>query len=706
MTYFYGTFDGNSQYRLVIETWLISQNIPANTSLVGWRVFVEKTSGSGYSTGNSNCTWNVGGGIVHPGGNWGPYNFASSSTHPLGSGTQTVGHAADGSWSMPVFATATDPNNFGTATISSSFPLPTIPRATTPTVSPNPVDAGSATTIDLSSRASASFTHDISYSFGSLTNQTSGLSASSGVGTSATFTPPLALLNEIPNAVSGVCVVKVVTKNGATVVGEKTVNLTIQAGAAIAPDFTTVTHAEATTSPNVASIVGGYVQSKSTLAVAITGAAGAYGSTITAHKIEVKDGGDLLQSLAGVSGTTAPIPRNGTISLVGTVTDSRGRTKSKTVTVTVLGYAVPQVTDIQVRRSNAGGTVDNSAGTYIRVDLTAAVQSLIVGSQKNTLYYKIFTSPAGAGTWTQRGSEVNVGALTYGSSFVVSAGAPYSVSSSFDVRVEVRDALSTITQVVRSIATGAVLLDLNGSLGVGVGKYHENGVLDVAGDIYMGGYKVVDLSRLASASQVGLVELATSAETITGTDTERAVTPAGLATLTASDTRKGLVERATTVEAQALSDAERFVTPEAMGSAWPSCLLRRSANYSLTTTSTALTWDVELHDPYAMHHPSTNTARLVAPVAGLYEINFQGYNNNTSGTGVVLGRLNGSTAIPGSFSRRDGTGTAGCPLWTTFSVVLAAGDYVEIMVYHSTAAGTITGGTDQGSAQVSMRRIG
>jgi hypothetical protein len=68
----------------------------------------------------------------------------------------------------------------------------------------------------------------------------------------------------------------------------------------------------------------------------------------------------------------------------------------------------------------------------------------------------------------------------------------------------------------------------------------------------------------ASDTRNGLVELATSAETITGTDTARAVTPAGLAALTATTTRNGLVELATDAETQTGTDATRAVTPASL----------------------------------------------------------------------------------------------------------------------------------------------
>ena len=68
----------------------------------------------------------------------------------------------------------------------------------------------------------------------------------------------------------------------------------------------------------------------------------------------------------------------------------------------------------------------------------------------------------------------------------------------------------------------------------------------------------------ATTTVPGVVELATNAETQAGTDTERAVTPASLASLTASSTRAGLVELATDAETQTGTDATRAVTPASL----------------------------------------------------------------------------------------------------------------------------------------------
>lgn len=66
----------------------------------------------------------------------------------------------------------------------------------------------------------------------------------------------------------------------------------------------------------------------------------------------------------------------------------------------------------------------------------------------------------------------------------------------------------------------------------------------------------------ATDTRQGVVELATNAETQAGTDTARAVTPAGLASRTATETRTGIAEIATQAETDAGTDDARMVTPK------------------------------------------------------------------------------------------------------------------------------------------------
>ncbi len=76
-------------------------------------------------------------------------------------------------------------------------------------------------------------------------------------------------------------------------------------------------------------------------------------------------------------------------------------------------------------------------------------------------------------------------------------------------------------------------------------------------------------SRTATTIRAGLVELASGAETATGTDTARAVTPAGLLSRTATEARAGIVELATDAETETGTDTARVLTPANLASLLP-----------------------------------------------------------------------------------------------------------------------------------------
>lgn len=68
----------------------------------------------------------------------------------------------------------------------------------------------------------------------------------------------------------------------------------------------------------------------------------------------------------------------------------------------------------------------------------------------------------------------------------------------------------------------------------------------------------------ATTEMAGVVELATDGETINGTDSLRAVTPAALHAKTATAGRRGLVQLATDAETIAGTNATKAITPAAM----------------------------------------------------------------------------------------------------------------------------------------------
>lgn len=88
----------------------------------------------------------------------------------------------------------------------------------------------------------------------------------------------------------------------------------------------------------------------------------------------------------------------------------------------------------------------------------------------------------------------------------------------------------------------------------------------------------------ASTTVAGVVELATDAETITGTSTTLGITPANLQALTATATRAGIVELATGAETIALIDTTRAITAADLASWLPA---HEYAEYALNADITA-----------------------------------------------------------------------------------------------------------------------
>lgn len=542
----FGDLNGTGNQQVWINVYRSSQDIDNNTTTYYGEV---RYYGNGYgSWTNYTQYWSANFGGYTPSGTFTiPSGEAYQTYKTLWSGYFTKSHNADGTLGAFSCSASIDTDHTsigdGTASTTEGAP-PTIPRASTPSVV-----GGSALTTLVSAtidtnRLSTAFTHEISWSFGTLSGQTTGFASTTGITTSVVFTPPESMLAQIPNAAVGSGTITLVTKNGSTTVGSKTIAFTLTAAASVKPTISSITLADQNST--VASQVGAYVQSLSILRGTVN-AAGVQGSTITDRKWST--GG-----ITVASGADIVVPDSGTVAIGAEATDSRGRVGTFAQNITVLPYAVPLFNNVQVRRANSGGTVLDE-GTYLRVDLNCQVQSLIVGTQKNSLSIKVFTRLYGTTTWTAR-NVINHSSVSYNTNFLISGGGIFPVNQSFDIRIEINDKFNT-SAAQTIVATASVFMHWS-AIGVGIGKYHEQGTLDIAGDIFANN---VDVRRAATDVLNGVVELATNAETQTGTDATRVVTPAGLSSRTATETRTGILELATQAEVDAGTDAFRSLTP-------------------------------------------------------------------------------------------------------------------------------------------------
>ena len=343
----------------------------------------------------------------------------------------------------------------------------TIPRASIPTLSSSSVNMGSSVTI-YTNRYSSSFTHTIRYAFGNANG-----TIASNVATSTSWTPPLTLANQIPSATSGVGIIYCDTYNGSTLIGTKTINITLNVPSSIVPStsFTQVQEAG-----SVPSSWGIYVKSKSKVALAISGS-GSYGSSISSYKISYYGG-----AVTTSSATTSFLTQSGNTTFTGQVTDTRGRSASTTTTINVVDYSNPTISTAQVQRCDASGNIDNN-GEYMYISYGASISSC---SSKNTpsAVYKVGYRVHNTGNYTYVNLTTN--ANSYSASGVLftdgikassSSGTKvqFSTNNTYDIQFYVKDYFMEYTNV-QSLDAGFDLMNFNASgKAMAIGKVSEAG---------------------------------------------------------------------------------------------------------------------------------------------------------------------------------------------------------------------------------------
>lgn len=447
-----------TRMRLISET---NVNVANNTSYVTIAIDFRRTDyqyygynldGDAYwiikvdsqSTGNVNFTFN--------------WTIPQNQWKEVARRSFTVTHNADGTKAINLsgtiyFGSGVSP---GTLTASGKATLSTIPRATTPSLSPASQAIGSAITINLP-RASSAFTHTLTYSFGS----TSGTIVT-GAGASASWTLPNSLAAQIPNTTSGTGQITCSTYNGSTLVGTKYINFTATVPASMVPSIGSIGITEASAGINAQ--FGAFVQNKSRLNVAIS-ASGIQGSSIVSYKTEV--GG---AAFSGSSVVTGYITSAGSLSVKVTVTDSRGRTAVKTQTVNVVSYANPAIAAFTAVRATTAGAFDDQ-GTSLSIAINFNVSAV---GNKNTKSYAVDLQKNGETAWV---SVLKGSVYAYNSTYV--ADNVLSIDSSYTLRLRVTDYFTTSEASV-DVSSGFTLMDFRSTgKGAAVGKVSEKDAFEV-----------------------------------------------------------------------------------------------------------------------------------------------------------------------------------------------------------------------------------
>ena len=390
------TAGDENKYSLILKCWEDSYSIENNTSRVYWWVGIR--SNTQYHSFNSvpqHFKVVVNGTTVLDK----DFTLTCGKGQTLGvkDGYITVTHNADGSKSISVSASFSCSNTQyyspRSGSCSGTVNLTTIPRATTPSINKPSLDCGNTITISGTS-ASSNFSHKVYVTWNGTTTYL-GTIASGTTSPSFSYTIPTDWEKNLPNSTSGIATFTLETFSASTSVGSKSVNATIKVRSGVVPSIGNVSISDTN---SICAGIGQYVQSQSKLKFSIV-TSGNQGSTITS--VSTKFNG---QTYSGSTFTTQAIQNSGTLSYTITVTDSRGRTATKSGSVSVTTYSPPSLTNVSAKRANSSYAVDESSGTYALLHFKVGFTSL---SNKNVTSFYIRYRASGTSSWTKINSWDN-----------------------------------------------------------------------------------------------------------------------------------------------------------------------------------------------------------------------------------------------------------------------------------------------------------
>ena len=345
--------------------------------------------------------------------------------------------------------------------------------ATQPSLSAATVEMGKSVTINTPAVNNA-YRHTLRYSFGSASG-----TIATGIASSVSWTLPVSLANQIPSATTGSGTIYCDTYSGSTLLGTKSVSITLTVPGSVVPSAGTLSATLAEDTSGTGLYVKGMGKAKLTL----SGASGAYGSSITSYTIT--GGGWSATNGALTTGTLASA---GSITFTATVTDSRGRKASTTRTISVIDYTKPGVAVCDVYRCDADGN-RKKAGTYFAVEINASYSAITGNILNITARYKKQSE-------SSYGTAMNV---TNNGKTVIGGGS-IGASTTYDVLVTVADKYNSLL-IQRTLSTKSVLQSFKRSAGAAIGKVAElANWLDVAWDTRIRGNLQVD-GTISSADQ-------------------------------------------------------------------------------------------------------------------------------------------------------------------------------------------------------------
>lgn len=463
-----GGYDG----RNLTLSWTATQNIDTNKSTVSWTLSNSGGDASWYAMRHLIVT--IDGTTVYT--RDARYEQYAGT---IATGSITLEHDSNGQKSFAVTIQAAVYNSAVNARANKTFTLDRIYRAST--LSSGNFTMGTAGTITVT-RGNNTYTHTVTYSFGSQT----GTIVTKSSSTSISFTPSTSLASQVPNATSGTLTLTCKTFNGNTSLGTTSITKTLSVPDSIKPTVSSATYA------NTNNSLGVYAATLSAIKMTAISATAGTGATIQSYSTTFNG-----QTYNGTSFTTAIPATSGSYNLVITVTDSRGRTGTKTYTIAYASYSAPTLSFTAVR-TDASGNADDT-GAYMKFTMTGTACSVKSGStEKNSATGKIEYRKVGDSTWTTLNATASGLNATY--SGVVAAAA----SDAYEVIASVTDKAGTTT--VKNVTVSSASYPMTfyrGGKGVAFGRVaNKNGFVCEMDAEFNGGFKANGVRLLEGTTTI------------------------------------------------------------------------------------------------------------------------------------------------------------------------------------------------------------
>lgn len=344
-------------------------------------------------------------------------------------------------------------------------------------------------------RKLAGATHTLRYFWGNKQGK-----IADNVGTSFKWTIPADFANDIPNATTGRGTIYVDTYIDGKLIQTQSATLTACVVTNnMKPSFTGFTLTD--TNPTTQRIIPEpthFVSIMSLVKVVFNGAQAKDGATIAGYYAEIVGASNSVSLNGGVFREVA-VNKDTQMTLRGRVQDSRGIWSDwKEVKITFLFYFSPTL-KFEVTRSG-------SKSDTLTIKRFAKIAPLSVnGVQKNTMKLTFTTTKVGTSNVVADNGQAG-GEWSSISEFKASnanLGKEYPADTSFIVTGKLEDKFSD-SKFQDTVPTDKLIVSYD-QQGVGIGKYRENGALDVNGLIYSGS-KPIQHHKLTEVRGAAIIE--------------------------------------------------------------------------------------------------------------------------------------------------------------------------------------------------------